>query len=479
MSVLQHLEPKGVFHFFEALCAIPHGSRNTRAISDWCATFAKDRGLEYYQDDAENVIIIQPATVGYEHTAPIILQGHLDMVCEKTVDCSKDMNREGLDLAVDGDYVHAINTTLGGDNGIAVALALAILDDPSIPHPRLEVVLTTDEEIGMDGAAALDVTPLQSRQMLNLDSEVEGVFTVGCAGGSLTTCTLPVTRAAFSGTGVKVTVSDLVGGHSGMEIDKGRANADVLMGRLLRAMSEKTALRLVSVNGGLKDNAIPTTAEAVVEVDDEKVAVEAAEALAAALKKEYRVSEPALEVTAVEMTAEALPMDAASTRRVLCLLTCAPNGVQEMSLDIPGLVQTSLNLGVLRTEEDTVIASFCVRSSVSSQKRMVNDRLRCLTEQLGGTVSVSGDYPAWEYRPDSPLRERMLDVFWKQYGHEPKIEAIHAGVECGLFSAKLPGLDCVSIGPDLIDIHTPREKMSISSVQRVWAFVLEVLKRSR
>ena len=479
MSVLDQLEPKKVFQYFEQLCAIPHGSRNTKAISDWCVDFARERGLEWHQDSANNVILIHDATPGYEAAEPIILQGHLDMVCEKEAACPKDMEREGLDLAVEGDTVFARGTTLGGDDGIAAAMALAILDDPSIPHPRLEVVLTTEEEIGMLGAAALDVSPLKGRQLINLDSEAEGIFTVGCAGGSLTKCTLPVIRAPFPGTVLRLTLSGLTGGHSGAEIHKGRANADMLLGRLLRAMAAATELRLVSASGGAKDNAIPVAAEAVAVVADAEAARMAFTALTAQLKKEYRVTDPALEAAVTDVETAELPMDGDSTQRVLCLLTCAPNGVQEMSREIEGLVQTSLNLGILRTDTEVVSAAFCVRSSVASQKEMLHDRLRCLTETLGGTVNISGNYPAWEYRPDSALRERMTEVFREQYGHEPKIEAIHAGVECGLLCGKLPDLDCVSIGPDLDEIHTPRERMSVASVQRVWAFVLEVLKRSK
>jgi len=475
---LEHLEPRGVFHFFEELCAIPHGSRNTKAVSDWCVRFAKERGFTAYQDAADNVIIVAEATAGYENAPALILQGHLDMVCEKSRGCGKDMEREGLDLAVEGDFVFAEGTTLGGDDGIAVAMDLAILDDPTIPRPRLEVVLTSDEEIGMLGAAALDVSPLQGRQLLNIDSEEEGVFTVSCAGGSLTRCDIPVTRAAFSGTALRLHVAGLVGGHSGAEIHKGRANADVLLGRLLRAAAERTPLRLVSAAGGLKDNAIPVEAEAVVLAADAGAAKAAVLALGAALQSEYRVTDPGLTVEVTEAASAELPMDQASTQRALCFMTCAPNGVQAMSADIEGLVQTSLNLGILRTTETMLTGVFCVRSSVESQKEMLNDRLCCLTEQLGGTVDVSGDYPAWAYRPDSPLRNRMVEVFRRQYGYDPKIEAIHAGVECGLFCGKLPGLDCVSVGPDLTEIHTPREKMSISSVQRVWDFVLEVLKCS-
>lgn len=479
MPVLDHLEPKNVFRFFEALCAIPHGSRNTGSVSDWCVEFARARGLEVHQDSANNVIIIQEAAPGYENAAPIILQGHLDMVCEKASGCTKDMEREGLDLAVDGDFVYAEGTTLGGDDGIAVAMALAILDDPAIPHPRLEVVLTTDEEIGMLGAAALDVAPLQGRQLLNLDSEEEGVFTVSCAGGSLTTCRLPVTREPFHGDALRIQISGLTGGHSGAEIHKGRANADILLGRILRAMAERTELRLVSASGGLKDNAIPTAAEAVVITTDIAAASTVVEKIARHIQAEYRVTEPGLAVAVERTMTGETPMDRDSTRRALCLLACVPNGVQEMSHDIHGLVQTSLNLGILETGGEVLTAAFCVRSSVASQKEMLHDRLRCLTEQLGGTVDIAGDYPAWEYRRDSVLRERMVEVFREQYGREPKVEAIHAGVECGLLCGKLPGLDCVSIGPDLMEIHTPRERMSISSVQRVWAFVLEVLKRSK
>ncbi|MDY3691006.1 MAG: aminoacyl-histidine dipeptidase [Dysosmobacter sp.] len=479
MAVLDQLEPKNVFRFFEQMCAIPHGSYNTKAVSDWCVAFAKERGLEHYQDEMNNVILIKEASAGYEEAQPVILQGHLDMVCEKAPGCEKNMAREGLDLAVEGDYIYAEGTTLGGDDGIAVAMALAALEDESLPHPRLEVILTTEEEVGMDGAMALDVSPIRGRKLLNLDSEAEGVFTVSCAGGSMAACGLPVARAPFGGDILRVRVEGLTGGHSGAEIHKGRANANMLLGRLLRAMAAETELRLVSADGGLKDNAIPVAAEAVVAAADGRKAKAASERMAACFQTEYRRSDPMLTVTAEEAAAAWLPMDASSTERTVCLLACAPNGVQTMSQDIHGLVQTSLNLGILKTEENAVTASFCIRSSVDSEKEMLKDRLACLLAQLGGRVSFSGEYPGWAYRPDSPLRELMTEVYREQYGREPKVEAIHAGLECGLLAGKLPGLDCVSIGPDLLEIHTPREKMSISSVQRVWAFVREVLKRSK
>lgn len=478
MAVLGHLEPQGVFSFFEQLCAIPHGSFNTRKISDWLVSFARERGLEHYQDEVGNVIIIKEASPGYENADPVIFQGHMDMVCEKAPDCVKDMEKEGLDLVVDGDLIRAEGTTLGGDDGIAVAFALAILDAKDICHPRFEAVITVDEEVGMDGAAALDVAPLKGRRMLNMDSEDEGVFTVSCAGGNLTHCTVPVRREAFDGTALHIEVKGLMGGHSGVEINKGRANANCQLGRVLYAVAKKTDMRIVTVNGGLKDNAIPISAAADVVVADKAVACAACEEMEAALKNEFRVTDPGVTVSVSE-TDSAVPMDLLSTDRVLCMLTCLPNGIYAMSADIEGLVQTSLNLGMFSTEEDRANADFCVRSSVASQKQMLVDRLESLTKMLGGTITVSGDYPGWEYLQESPLRDLMTEVYTEQCGSAPKIEAIHAGVECGLFAGKLPGLDCVSFGPDLMEIHTFRERMSVSSVQRTWKMVLEVLRRMK
>lgn len=479
MGILEQLEPKKVFQFFEEMCAIPHGSSNTKAVSDWCVEFAKARGLKYLQDELNNVIIWKAGTPGYENAPGVILQGHIDMVCEKDASCAKDMEKEGVDLLVDGDFVRAKGTTLGGDDGIAVAMAMAVLDADDIPHPPLEAVFTVDEEIGMLGAVGIDASPLQGRWMVNLDSEAEGVFTVSCAGGNVSKCVLPVKREAFSGTGLSVAVRGLCGGHSGAEIDKGRGNSNVLMGRVLRTLLKAGGLRLVSVAGGLKDNAIPVETEAFLLTADAAALTAAAAELEATLKNEYRVTDPGIRVEVQPWTAEGVPMDGASTSRTIAMLRALPNGIQVMSAEIPGLVQTSLNLGILKTQEDRVEASFCVRSAVETLKTEVKDRLACLMEQLGGTVEYSGDYPGWEYRKDSALRELMVEIFREQYGHDPKIEAIHAGVECGMFIGKLPGLDCVSIGPDLLEIHTPRERLSISSAQRVWKFLLEILKRSK
>ena len=479
MSVLEQLRPQRVFYYFEQLCAIPHGSGNTRAVSDWVMDFARAHGLEAYQDEMNNVILVKAAAPGYESAPPVILQGHMDMVCEKAADCRKDMAREGLDLVVDGDTVYAAGTTLGGDDGIAVAMILALLEAEDLPHPRLEAILTVDEEIGMLGAVGLkDVSMLRGRRMLNLDSEVEGVFTVSCAGGNMTKCTLPIRRAPAAGARYTITVGGLRGGHSGVEIDKGLGNACMLLGRVLAACAREVPLRLVSVSGGLKDNAIPREAAAVVAADGGAALAAICARLDEELKNEYHTTDPDVTVT-LRATGAGACMDEDSTRRVLAFLACAPNGIQAMSADMPGLVQTSLNLGVLVTEEAAVHATFCVRSSVESQKRMLVERLTRLAEVLGGGASVSGDYSGWAYRPDSPLRDLLMEVFREQYGREPKVEAIHAGVECGIFAGKLPGLDCISLGPDLTEIHTCRERLHIASVQRLWALMLETLKRMK
>ncbi len=477
MAVLEELEPRRVFHWFEALCRIPHGSGNTRALSDYLTQFGRDRGLAVRQDALGNVIICKPGTPGYENAPAVMLQGHMDMVCEKDPDCPKDMAHEGLDLAVDGDTVYAKGTTLGADDGIAVAMILALLESTDLPHPPLEAVLTVDEEVGMLGASGIDLRGLQSRLLINLDSEDEGVFTAGCAGGARADITVPVKRNDFTGETLKISVSGLTGGHSGIEIDRGRANAVVLLGRVLYAVMQETESRLISLSGGGMDNAIPVSATALLTVTDAEKAASACEKMAEIFRREYAVADKNVAVTVRPCQADRQPMDEDSTRRALALLQCAPNGVQERSREVEGLVQTSLNLGILESTDDLVRAGFCVRSNVNSQKDMLLQRLELLSGLLGGAFSVSGSYPAWEFRADSPLRTLMGEIFAEQYGHAPTVEVIHAGVECGLLADKLPGLDGVSIGPDLTQIHTPRERMHIASVQRTWSLVTETLRR--
>ena len=464
MPVLSDLEPREVFAWFERLCAIPHSSHHAKAISDYLVAFARERGLACRQDAANNVVIRKAASAGYENALVVMLQGHIDMVCEKDADCGKDMETEGLDLFVDGD-------------GIAVAMALAVLDADDIPHGPLECVFTADEEVGMIGARALDASALKAKYLINIDSEEERVLTVSCAGACRTLCTLPVTRVPFDGETLRVKISGLVGGHSGEEIHKGRANANLLLGRALDEMSRAGALRLIRVSGGAKDNAIPREAEAVVRTGDAAALRRAVEALAAALRAEYHVADGHITVTVTETDDGLTPMDAASTERAITLLLCAPNGVVEMSMDVPGLVQTSLNLGRLTSDEASLRASFMIRSSINSQKNAVASRLARLAEALGGQTELDSDYSAWPYRPESPLRDRVAEVFYEQYGEKPRIAALHAGLECGILSGKLPELDCISLGPDLTDIHTPRERLYIASTERTWRLLLGTLKR--
>lgn len=479
MAVLENLEPKSVFHFFEQICAIPHGSGNIQAISDWLVRFAEERGLEVHRDQMMNVIIIKEATPGYEQAEPIILQGHMDMVCETAPGCTKDMAVEGLELAVDGDVVYAKDTTLGGDDGIAVAMGLALLDAMDLQHPRLEVVITVDEEIGLLGAAGIDVTPLKGRRMINLDSEDEGIFTVSCAGGNDTRCILPVSREAHQGTVLELTMGGLIGGHSGAEIDKGRGNANLLMGRLLNALSRKTELRLVRVDGGQKDNVIPRESKAIVAVSNAETVKTICTQMEQDLKMEYASTDPDMTIQVKTASADFLPMDAASTQRAITMLCCMPNGIEEMSAEMKGLPQTSCNLGALSTNEEMIVGGISVRSSLGSQKDMLSERITCLMEQLGGKTEINGDYPGWAYAKESPLRDLLVEVFTEQYGHAPKIEAIHAGLECGMFVDKLKGLDCISVGPDLQEIHTCREKLYIASTQRLWKMLVEALRRMK
>ncbi len=480
--ILDGLEPRSVFRFFEEICAIPHGSGNTKGVSDYCVRFAAARGLEHIQDELGNVVIIAPAAPGYEAAPPIIVQGHLDMVCAVAPGCEKDMAREGLDLFVEGDLIGARGTSLGGDDGAAVAMILALLDDPSLPRPRLEAVFTVDEETGMFGAQGLDVSPLRGRTMLNLDSEEEGVFTVSCAGGARAYLqwTLPCEPVAAQP--LRMRVEGLQGGHSGVEIDKGRGNANLLMGRLLRTLRETAPIRLVSLGGGTADNAIPSACDAEIAAapEDAMALLDAADRLCEVYRKEYAVTDPGVRIRAEMRPTEKLnALGEADTERLLNALALLPNGIQAMSADLPGLPETSLNLGMLRLDGGAAEMTFSVRSSVASRKQEVLARLRCAAAVFGAEFEVSGEYPAWEYRADSPLRERMLRIYERMFGTQPQVLAIHGGLECGLLAEKLPGLDCVSVGPEMLGIHSPAERMSISSMERTWRFVREILKESR
>lgn len=475
---LAGLEPACVFRFFEEICAIPHGSRDTKAISDYLVRFAQQRGLRWLQDESNNVILFAAGTPGYEDHAPVILQGHMDMVCEKDPESPIDFSKDGLDLTHDQENLFSRGTTLGGDDGIAVAYALALLDAKDLPHPPLEVILTVDEEIGMLGAAAVDISMLRGRTLINLDSEDEGVLTVSCAGGATSTLLLPVARRAVYGPCVCLTVQGLQGGHSGVEIHKNRANANKVMGMLLHRMQERMPVRLANLSGGAKDNAIPRTCRVSLVVMDPNMDFIAELARSVEAEAQAAFDDPALAICVEQ--AEALGGMALSpedSKRVIDLLQAVPNGVQAMSQDIAGLVQTSLNLGIAQLEENLLRLTFSVRSSVNEEKQELLDRLRKLAEQFGGTYEQMGEYPAWEYRKDSPLRELMVQVYQELFHAAPQVVAIHAGLECGILGDKLPGLDCVSFGPQMQDIHTSRERLNIASTARMWEYLLEILRR--
>lgn len=484
MGALSELKPAGVWKYFEDICGIPHGSGNEKAISNYCVAFAREHGLEFFQDGAWNVVMIKEASEGYEGREPLILQGHLDMVCEKKPDCGIDFERDGLRLGIDGDYVYAEGTTLGGDDGIAVAYALAILADSGIPHPRLEVVFTTSEETGMDGAKALDVSMLKGHTVLNLDSEEEGILLTGCAGGCSAGISLPVVREHQYGLKAELTVNGLKGGHSGAEIDKGRGNANRLLAAVLADLKKETGYALVSVDGGLKDNAIPRECHAELlfpEGISEEGIQKAMDVCASSQERlmcDYRVSDPGLSVSlkiGERGDAEVFPEETCT--HALSLLTALPNGIICMSEDIEGLVQTSLNLGSVKTDADSLVLRYSIRSSAGSEKDALVEQIRQTVQLEGAVMKVNGDYPAWEYRKCSPLRDDCVRIYRELFGTAPKVEAIHAGLECGILASKIPDLDCVSLGPDIRDIHTTEERLSISSVERMWRYILEIIKR--
>lgn len=529
MGVLSELEPKSVFYYFEEIGKIPHGSGNVGQISDYLADFARKRNLFYIQDQWKNIIIVKDATPGYEGEPAIILQGHMDMVAVKKTDCSKDMKLEGLELCIDGDSIYAKGTSLGGDDGIAVAYALAILDSDSLKHPRLEIVLTVDEETGMDGAREIDLSMLKGSRMLNLDSEKEGIFLASCAGGARIKCRLPLKQTAMAGILCEVMVGGLKGGHSGDEIHKERGNSNALLGRLLYYLSGRLTFGMVSAEGGLFDNAIPRESKALLAVEekDADALAELVGHIEKQIQEELAVKDPDVYIKMIIKTTkygrnpedadlkrctQTLASDAMESRQagvdvkrgtILCataedttraaaFLAALPNGVQAMSADMEGLVETSLNLGILKYHAknagqdgmDRRIAEvpeafsveFSVRSSVESAKEALLDKIKAVTLLAGGSYEVTGDYPGWKYRTDSPLREKMTALYEKMYGQPPKVEAIHAGLECGILGHKIKDLDGISLGPDMKNIHTTEETLSISSVKRVWEYLVRLLE---
>lgn len=478
--MLENLKPNQVFFWFEQLSAIPRGSGNSAAASLWCAQVGRSLGLETLIDSIGNVLIRKPASRGFEQFPAVILQSHLDMVCAIAPGCGRDLSCQGVALRTDGSSVWADGSSLGADNGIGVAMMLALIASTDIPHPPLEALFTVDEETGMAGALNLDPSWITARRMINLDAEQENTIWAGCAGGNTSVVHLPFRKDTCGGACYRVTVSGLSGGHSGIDISKGRANGAILLGRTLRMLQKKWSLRLVDVSCDGAVNAIPAAACGTFITNAESDALDTEiQRIGRVFRREYRVTEPGLRLEASLLSVGVCPaaMDESSTARIICLLACAPNGVQEMSADMPDTPQTSLNLGCVRTQTDDVAFGFCIRSSVDTQAEMLNDRLSDLARCLGGSAECSAGHPAWEFRLNSPLRQTAQSVYQALFHTTPSIRITHGGAECGVFAAGIPDLDCISIGPDISEVHTAQEVLSVPSVAHTWTFLLALLKK--
>lgn len=483
MRVFENLEPKDVFYYFEEICSIPHGSGNIKEISNYLVNFAKERNLEHYQDEIGNVIIIKEAAEGYEDHEPVMLQGHMDMVAVKKPDCNIDMKQEGLRIRAEGDRVYAEGTSLGGDDGIAVAYGLALLDGREYKHPRIELIVTVDEEVGMDGARAIDLTPCRAHTLINLDSEEEGIFLAGCAGGARVNYLFEYEQEPVAGLPCTIKIEGLLGGHSGAEIHKERGNAVCILGRTLSELKTEVPFAVESLEGGLADNAIPREAIAkiVLTGKDLKQNQEKVQKIIAKIEKELKIefSEKDPDIKAevsFGVLTERKCMDKERSLRMIAFLNVIPYGVQAMSGAMEGLVETSLNPGILDWKEGHLQIGISVRSSIESAKYALIGRLKDIAELAGVKTEVTGDYPGWTYRKDSPLRDKMIRVYEEMFHKKPEVQAIHAGLECGLLAGKIENLDCVSIGPDMKNIHTTEEELSVSSTERVWKFLTGLLE---
>lgn len=465
-----------VFHYFEQLSKIPRGSGNMKAVSEFCGNFAKEHKLEYITDDAQNIVIFKNGGAGYENSEPIILQGHLDMVCQKNEGCDKNFETDGIDFYVDGDYIKANGTTLGADNGIAVALILAILEDNNLAHPPIEAVFTTDEEVGMIGALKLDMSVLKAKKMINLDSEDEGVITVSCAGGEDFTAKLPVKTEIKNGTEITVIVKGLKGGHSGVEINSGRVNADLLAARILAEV--KSDFDIMGINGGDKPNAIPNRCECKICTTDAEAFCAEIDKYIKTVKKEISAREEnfTVEIT-IGNSGTYTVYDKNTKEKLLFALVCIPNGVIEMSAEIDGLVETSLNLGILKEENNEIVICSSLRSNKKSAQEFLKRRLMLFYDKLECEYEASGYYPPWEFKENSALQRLYKRVYSDYCNTVPKSEAIHAGLECGVFSAAKEDRECISVGPQMHGVHTTEEKLSISSTERLFEIIKIVLEK--
>lgn len=473
-------ESASVFRYFEKICAIPHGSGNMEPLSDYCVRFARENDLQVICDKAKNVVIYKPGTKGYENSEPIILQGHLDMVCQKKEDAAIDFATDGIKTYTDGDFIKARGTTLGADNGIAISMIMAILTSRDLSHPPIEAVFTTDEEIGMIGAKELDCTVLKAKKMINLDSEEADILTVSCAGGSDFKIFLPIEKTVAHGTKISLEINDLKGGHSGVDIDKCRINAGILAGRILNFAKKTAGFHIIKLNSGSKGNAIPFCCKAELVAEDAQSFIDIMENYISVVKNEIsdREENCSIRLTAEE-TGDFEVLKTAARDKLLYILLTTPNGIVDMSAQIDGLVETSLNLGILMTQADGIVMQYALRSNKASALDFLEDRLTAFASYNGCESQISCRYEPWEFKKASPLQKLYVDAFCDKFGHEPQIAAIHAGLECAVFAQKIEGLDCISIGPDMFDVHTVHEKLSISSATQTFELLCDILERCK
>lgn len=476
MHKLNRLQPERVFYYFEQISNIPRGSENMKGIADYCVKFAKKYSLKYHCDEANNIIIYKGASYGYEHSEPIILQGHLDIVCQKTEDSKIDFIKDGIDIYADGDFIKAKNTTLGADNGIAVAMILAILENKSLSHPAIEAVFTTDEEIGMIGAKRLDMGLLSAKKMINLDSEEDDTIIVSCAGGSDFLVTLPINRKAKYGTEVIITLKGLKGGHSGVEIDKNRINANILAGRFLNHIKNECDFDIIGIDGGNKVNAIANLCCIKICCDDEKSFVSRAQEYFSVIKDEIISSEE--DFYSEIVVGQAKEYEVFEKDYITHILCCTPDGVIKMSNEIEGLVETSLNLGILKTEKINITLQYALRSNKQSALNFLEEKMTAFFELIPCHIKTFGHYPPWEFKSDSSLQQLYKNVYAEHFGFDVKTQALHAGLECGVFAHKIKDLDCIAVGPNIHDVHTVNEKLSISSVKNFYKLLIKVLEKS-
>ncbi len=478
MNDYSNLQPKEVFKWFNEISMIPRCSGDEKRISDFLVNFAKERNLECHQDKELNVIIKKDASEGYEDAPGVIIQGHMDMVCEKAPDSDHDFSRDPIKWKIDGDLLYADGTTLGGDDGIAIAFGLALLDDDSLKHPKLEILITTNEETGMDGANAIDGDLLNGEILFNIDAEEEGVILASCSGGANSFVEFKKEYEDYKAAGVNIDISGLLGGHSGMEIHNQRANSIKLMGRILNHVGRDFQYRIAELEGGSKHNAIAINANATIAVDrkDLEAVVEKISDFAKDMKLEFKASDPNLKIEIEKVEDTQKTYTKSLTERLVNFMMLVPYGVKDMSLEIDGLVQSSSNVGVILEDRESLTFMSCVRSSVGSILEEQLRQIDVISELLDAKAWREKEYPAWEFVDHSEVRDLAVKVYKDLFGNEPVISAEHCGLETGIINAIKPGLDMISFGPDLEDVHTFKENLSISSANKVWKFVKTLLE---